>query len=129
MRHLIGFSEMLLEECKQELDPAAVHYAERIHEAADQMATLVDDLVGLSRIGRQDLLRREVQLTTLVEDVVDQLRTAVNGRVIDWQVEELPSVECDPGLAKIAVTHLLSNAVKFTEATGPRDDPGSAAAG
>jgi two-component system, chemotaxis family, sensor kinase Cph1 len=74
--------------------------------------------VGLSRIGRQDLLRREVQLTTLVEDVVDQLRTAVNGRVIDWQVEELPSVECDPGLAKIAVTHLLSNAVKFTK---PRD--------
>jgi PAS domain S-box-containing protein len=118
LRHLIGFSEMLLEECKQELDPAAVHYAERIHEAADQMATLVDDLVGLSRIGRQDLLRREVQLTTLVEDVVDQLRTAVNGRVIDWQVEELPSVECDPGLAKIAVTHLLSNAVKFTK---PRD--------
>jgi PAS domain S-box-containing protein len=118
LRHLIGFSEMLLEECKRKLDPGAVHYAERIHQAADQMATLVDDLVGLSRIGRQDLLKREVQLTTLVEDVVDQLRTAVNGRVIDWQVEELPSVECDPGLAKIAVTHLLSNAVKFTK---PRD--------
>jgi PAS domain S-box-containing protein len=115
LRHLIGFSQVLLEECRRELQPAAVHYAERIHEAADQMATLVDDLVGLSRIGRQDLLRRDVQLTTLVEDVVDQLRTAVNGRVIDWQIEELPSVECDPALARIAVSHLLSNAVKFTQ--------------
>jgi len=114
LRHLIGFSRMLLDEHGRDLDPGALHYAKRIHEAADQMATLVDDLVGLSRIGRQDLLRREVGLTTLVEDVVDQLRSASDGRVIDWKVEELPTVECDPGLAKIAITHLLANAVKFT---------------
>jgi signal transduction histidine kinase len=114
LRHLIGFSRMLLDDHGRDLDAGALHYAERIHEAADQMATLVDDLVGLSRIGRQDLLRREVGLTTLVEDVVDQLRQSINGRVIDWKVEELPTVECDPALVKIAVTHLLANAVKFT---------------
>jgi len=114
LRHLIGFSRMLLDDHGRDLNPGALHYAERIHEAADRMATLVDDLVGLSRIGRQDLLRREVGLTTLVEDVVDQLRPSSNGRVIDWKVEELPTVECDPGLAKIAITHLLANAVKFT---------------
>jgi PAS domain S-box-containing protein len=114
LRHLIGFSRMLLDDHGKDLDPGALHYAERIHQAADQMATLVDDLVGLSRIGRQDLLRREVGLTTLVEDVVDQLRASSDGRVIDWKIEELPTVECDPGLAKIAITHLLANAVKFT---------------
>ena len=114
LRHLIGFSRMLLDDYGRDLDPGARHYAERIHEAADQMATLTDDLVGLARIGRQDLLRREVALTTLVEDVVDQLRSSTDGRVIDWQIEELPTVECDPGLAKIAITHLLANAVKFT---------------
>jgi signal transduction histidine kinase len=91
-----------------------LHYAERIHQAADAMATLVDDLVGLSRIGRQDLLRRDVSLTTLVEDVVDQLRASSDGRVLDWQIEELPTVECDPALARVAITHLLTNAVKFT---------------
>ena len=114
LRHLIGFSRMLLDDHGRDLDPGALHYAERIHEAADQMATLVDDLVGLSRIGRQDLLRREVGLTTLVEDVVDQLRPSSDGRIINWKIEELPTVECDPGLAKIAITHLLTNAVKFT---------------
>ena len=114
LRHLIGFSRMLLDDYGRDLDPGARHYSERIHEAADQMATLTDDLVGLARIGRQDLLRREVALTTLVEDVVDQLRSSTDGRVIDWQIEELPTVECDPGLAKIAITHLLANAVKFT---------------
>jgi light-regulated signal transduction histidine kinase (bacteriophytochrome) len=78
------------------------------------MTTLVDDLVNLSRIGRQDLLRREVQLTPLVEDVVGQFRAEQDGRPIDWQIEELPTVEADPGLLKIAVSNLLSNAVKFT---------------
>jgi signal transduction histidine kinase len=114
LRHLIGFSRMLLDDHGRELDPGALHYAERIHEAADQMATQVDDLVGLSRIGRQDLLRRQVSLTTLVEDVVDQLRTSTNGRILDWEIEELPTVECDPTLARVAITHLLTNAVKFT---------------
>ena len=114
LRHLIGFSRLLLDDCGKELDPAALHYAERIHEAADHMATLIDDLVGLSQIGRQDVLRRPVGLTTLVEDVVDQLRTRINGRRIDWQIEELPVVEADPVLARIAITQLLSNAVKFT---------------
>jgi PAS domain S-box-containing protein len=114
LRQLIGFSRQLLDESGQRLDPAGLHYAERIHEAADHMATLVEDLIGLSRIGRQDLLRREVRLATLVEDVVNGLASATNGRVIDWEVEELPTVQCDPALIKIALTNLLSNAVKFT---------------
>jgi light-regulated signal transduction histidine kinase (bacteriophytochrome) len=114
LRQLIGFSRQLLDESGQRLDPAGLHYAERIHEAADHMATLVDDLIGLSRIGRQDLFRREVKLATLVEDVVTGFASATNGRVINWEVEELPTVQCDPALIKIALTNLLSNAVKFT---------------
>jgi light-regulated signal transduction histidine kinase (bacteriophytochrome) len=50
----------------------------------------------------------------LVEDVVGQFRAEKDGRPIDWQIEELPTVEADPGLIKIAVTNLVSNAVKFT---------------
>jgi PAS domain S-box-containing protein len=114
LRHLIGFSRLLLDERGKEMEPTAVHYAQRINQAADQMATLVDDLVGFARIGRQDLLRREVRLTALVEDVVDQLRNQHSGRAIDWQIEELPTVECDPALVRVAIAHLLANAVKFT---------------
>jgi PAS domain S-box-containing protein len=114
LRHLIGFSRMLLDDHGRDLDPGALHYAERIHEAADQMATLIDDLVGLSRIGRQDLLKRRIGLTTVVEDVVDQLKSTTDNRVIEWEIDELPTVECDPALTKLAITHLLGNAVKFT---------------
>jgi signal transduction histidine kinase len=114
LRQLLGFSRLLIDEPGRELDPSALHYAERIHEAADHMSTLVDDLVNLSRIGRQDLLRREVSLTRLIEDLVGQFRSQTDGRSIEWQIEELPSVEGDPALIRVALTNLLSNAVKFT---------------
>jgi PAS domain S-box-containing protein len=114
LRQLMGFSRLLLDESGPELDPTALHYAEQIHHAAGRMTTLIDDLINLSRIGRQDLLRREVQLTPLVEDLVGQFRSASDGRTIEWQIEELPTVDGDAGLIKIALTNLLSNAVKFT---------------
>jgi len=114
LRHLLGFSRLLLEESGPELAPSALHYAGRIQEAAERMTTLVDDLINLSRIGRQDLLRRNVDLTALVEDVVGQLGAVSNGRSIDWQIEELPRVEGDANLIKVALSHLLANAVKFT---------------
>jgi PAS domain S-box-containing protein len=114
LRQLLGFSRLLIEESGPELEPSALHYAQRINQAADHMSTLVDDLVNVSRIGRQDLLRREIQLTPLVEDVVGQLRAETNGRSIEWQIEELPRVQGDSTLIKLALTNLLSNAVKFT---------------
>jgi light-regulated signal transduction histidine kinase (bacteriophytochrome) len=114
LRQLLGFSRLLIEESGPELEPSALHYAQRINQAANHMSTLVDDLVNVSRIGRQDLLRRDINLTPLVEDVVGQLRAQTNGRSIEWHVEELPQVEGDTTLIKIALTNLLSNAVKFT---------------
>jgi PAS domain S-box-containing protein len=114
LRQLLGFSHLLLEESVREPDVVALQYARRIHEAADRMTTLVDDLINVSRIGRQDIMRRPVQLTPLVEDVIGQLRASTTGRTIDWQLDELPTVDGDPVLLKLALGHLLSNAVKFT---------------
>ena len=83
------------------------HYAARIREGASRMGGMLDDLVQLSRLGRQDMLRRPVDFTLLVEDVVSQLQSEPDDRVIDWAVEPLPVLDCDPALAKLAVTHLL----------------------
>ena len=114
LRHLIGFSRLLLDECRPDLDPAALHYAQRItmrrpitwRRWSMIWSALPDRTPGRARGVR-------FGLTPLVEDVVGQLRT-VNGRRIEWHIEELPAVQADPVSAKIALTQLLSNAVKFT---------------
>jgi PAS domain S-box-containing protein len=116
LRHVSGFAQLLVEDAGTGLDPAVRHYAERIQDGTARMAGMLDDLVALSRVGRQDLLRRDVPFATLVEDVVSQLQAEGEGRVVDWQIEELPVLDCDPTLARLALHHLVANALKFTRA-------------
>lgn len=118
LRHISGFAQLLVEDAGTGLDPAVRHYAERIQDGAGRMAAMLEDLVMLSRVARQDLLRRDVPFATLVEDVVGQLAARTEGRLVDWRIEELPVLDCDPALARVALHHLLSNALKFT---GTRD--------
>jgi PAS domain S-box-containing protein len=114
LRHIHGFAEMILLDGGPGLAPGLRHYANRIGQAAARMAAQVEDLVMLARVGRQDLMRREVNLDTVVADVVDRLQPAIEGRAIDWRIEPLPRVDADPTLVRAAVEELVGNAVKFT---------------
>ena len=114
VRHIGGFAELLLEDAGPALDPDVRHYATRIAEGAGRLGAMLDDLVQLSRLGRQDMLRRPVDFNLLAEDVVSMAQSEAGDRVIDWVIEPLPTLECDPALARTAVENLLANAVKFT---------------
>jgi light-regulated signal transduction histidine kinase (bacteriophytochrome) len=118
LRHICGFSQLLIDDAGPALDPAAQHYARHIRDGASRMAGLVDDLVSLARIARQDLMRRPVDLTALVDDVVSRVQPQAEGREVEWRIQPLPTVECDAGLVSLALQSLLSNALKFTR---PRD--------
>jgi signal transduction histidine kinase len=118
LRHICGFSQLLLDEAGPASDSGVQHYARRIRDGAGRMAGLVDDLVSLGRVARQDLMRRPVDLTSLVEDVVNRLQPEAEGREVEWRVHPLPTVECDASLVSLALQSLLSNALKFTR---PRD--------
>ena len=78
------------------------------------MSQLVDDLLNLARVGRQELKRKPTPLSSMVEEVILDLKTEEEKRHIDWQVGPLPTVECDAGLMKQVFANLLSNAVKYT---------------
>ncbi len=118
VRHIGGFADLLIQDGGPGLDPAVRHYATRIREGASRMAGMLDDLVQLSRLGRQDMLHRPVDYTVLVEDVVSLLQSETADRIIDWVIEPLPVLECDPALARTAIVNLISNAVKFTRTRG-----------
>ncbi|HEY7614228.1 MAG TPA: PAS domain S-box protein [Gemmatimonadales bacterium] len=118
VRHIGGFAELLLQDGGASLDPTARHYADRISQGATRLAGMLDDLTQLSRLGRQDMLRRPVDFSLLVEDVVGALQAEAGDRVIDWMIEPLPVLECDPSLARIAIQNLLENAVKFSRTRG-----------
>jgi PAS domain S-box-containing protein len=114
LRHISGFSQMLMEEFGSSLDPGAQHYVDRIQSGTQKMGLLVDELLNLARVGRHTLNQRETKLNAMVEEVVALLEPDREGRQVEWVIADLPTVECDPVLVKQIFQNLLANALKFT---------------
>jgi signal transduction histidine kinase len=114
LRHLEGFSRILQQEYGPKLPDEAQHYLGRIRGAATHMSELVEDLLQLSRIGRQPARREVHSLRALVDEARAEVLQESDGRKIVWQIYSLPDVEADPVLLRQVFTNLFSNAVKFT---------------
>jgi light-regulated signal transduction histidine kinase (bacteriophytochrome) len=114
LRHISGFSKMLLDEYNRGLPPEAQHYLERINQGTQRMGLLVDELLNLSRIGRQETRLQVTGLSSIVEEVLGDLAAEADGRVVEWKIGNLPYVECDPVLMRQVFQNLLANALKFT---------------
>lgn len=114
LRHMEAFSRILMEDFSDALPLEAQRYLKAIRDSSRTMSCLVEDLLNLARIGRQELSRQFVDLNELVQVIVDELHTDNPGREIDWRVDRLPILECDPGLMKQVLVNLLANAVKYT---------------
>ena len=114
LRQIDGFSRILVEHVGPGLDSKSQHYLRRIQEGTQRMGRLVDDLLNLAQLGRQDVHTRPTPLDAIVKDALSELRADWGDRIIQWAISGLPTVECDPGLMKIVLTNLLSNAIKYT---------------
>jgi PAS domain S-box-containing protein len=114
LRHIDGFARILKDEHAAHLDSEGLRYLNRVLHAANHMGQLVDDLLHLARVGRSALVLRQTALDDVVRQAIGELPVEAQKREIEWRIEPLPQVECDPGLLKLVFINLLSNAVKFT---------------
>lgn len=115
LRHMDGFSRILQQEYGTHLPDEARHYLDRVRSATTHMSRLVEDLLQLSRLGRQAPQPRTVALGELLEQARDEVLEATPEHgAIDWQIEKLPEAEVDSSLFRQVLVNLLSNAIKFS---------------
>lgn len=114
IRQIEGFARILEEHLGNSADDEVSHSLRRIQEGTRQMDRLIDDLLQLAQLSRQDPKRLRISLDPLVRDVLANLRTESTGRDIEWRIKSLPPVVGDAGLVHVLFTNLLSNAVKYT---------------
>ena len=109
-----GFLGLLQKDINEKNNDAMSRDLDQISDAADQMAQLLDELLELSRIGRQMNAPEERDLTGLVQEALERVSIQLEEKGIDLRVaDDMPAVRGDPGRLLEIFQNLVDNAVKF----------------
>ena len=122
LRHMRSYSEMLMQDSASVLSGDGKRYANTICDAAKRMASLIDNLLEFSRMGRTAMREELIDSDQLIADVKAELGPDLAARDIEWTIDSLPAVRADRALLIQVWTNLISNAVKYTRGRTPCPD-------
>ncbi|MFA4944613.1 MAG: ATP-binding protein [Lentisphaeria bacterium] len=114
LRAIDGFVQILEEDFAPQLSGEARRCLGVVQGNARKMGRLIEDLLKFSRLGRQPLVKREVDVNELVRAALEDLRLEQEGRSLDLRLGGLPPCQGDPALLKQVWLNLLGNAFKYT---------------
>ncbi len=114
IRKIAGFARIVVEDYGEQLNDEARSHLDKVQDGAQQMATLVEGLLSLARLGRQAVTRKSIALNAMVDEIIRGLSAENSERKIEWRISELGNVECDDALVNQIFVNLLSNALKYS---------------
>ncbi|HEY3644034.1 MAG TPA: ATP-binding protein [Gammaproteobacteria bacterium] len=114
LRSVSGFGKLLAKDYEGRLDEAGKNFLAYVTDGTLRISTLVDALLSLSRVSRAPLVKSEVDLTLLAEEIVAKLRVAEPTRTCEVKIAPGLRAEVDPAMARILLECLLGNAWKFS---------------
>jgi PAS domain S-box-containing protein len=114
LRAIDGFALMIEEDYSKRLDGEGRRYLSVIRENTKRMSALIDDLLAFSRLGRLPVVTREVNVETLVREVIEEVLVANEASRPHFEVGPLPTAQADRALLRQAWMNLVSNAVKYS---------------
>jgi two-component system cell cycle sensor histidine kinase/response regulator CckA len=117
LRTISGFINILHEKYSERLDAEGKDFLTRVYNGSNKMRRLIDDLLFLSRISRQEINRIEFDVSRMASSLIANLREESPGRKVEISIQEGLTAFADVGLADIVLTNLLDNAWKFTSKT------------
>ena len=117
LRSISGFADIVAKRYGGQLDEKGNDYLLKILKGTERMSNVIDDLLHLSNVSRQEVQRKSVDLSEMVSSILTRLREAAQGGRVEVVIQENCMVYADPGLMEIALSNLIGNALKFTSKT------------
>ena len=113
LRAIMSASMILLEDYGPRLDREGQAELKRQSAAAKKLGILMDDLLRLSRLTRQEMRLETLDLSALAREVADEVSARSDGSEVT--VQDGLWAEADPALVRLLFQNLLENATKFAK--------------
>ncbi|MBT8117089.1 MAG: response regulator [Gammaproteobacteria bacterium] len=120
LNSILLLSKMLSDDREAGLDEEVSRKARVIHAAGNDLRTLIDNILDLSRIeaGQMTLEPEPVDLQALLDSIVELMQPQFDAKQLDFKVEMDPAapatISSDGDKVRQILLNFLSNAVKFT---------------
>ncbi len=112
LRKIQTFSDRLLTKSDQ-FESREQDYLQRMQSAAERMQRLIEDLLLYSRVSTRGQPMSVCDASAILEEVLQDLETAISREKATIEVEELPQITGDATQLRQVFQNLLSNAIKF----------------
>ena len=116
LRVIEGYCQILLQDLGEALNDEAAKFLGTIGDNAIRMASMLDNLLKLSRLRHGELNWERVDLSAMARDIAGQLQRSAPGRKVVWAIADEVTTCGDPGLLRELLENLLGNAWKYTGA-------------
>jgi light-regulated signal transduction histidine kinase (bacteriophytochrome) len=119
LRKMVSFGQMLRLDAGENLSDDAEADVTHIISAATRMKTLIQDLLMLSRAGREALHYDVVSLDDCVDEALDVMSERIDECGATISRDDLPDVVGERTLLTQLYQNLISNALKFVDEASP----------
>ena len=111
LRTINGFAHLLRLDAKAGKLASLDFLAERIITNGELMGNLLDNLLVLARASHDGLASEPVDMAAMIADVLGTLEARTRATIT---VAALPTMQADPSLMRMALSNLISNALKYS---------------
>ena len=113
LRKIQAFADRLKSACGDALDERGMGYLARMQGAAQNMGTLINDLLDFARVTSRAKPFEPVDLGELVGTLVADLEVQIEETGAQIEIGALPTLNADPSQMRQLFQNLISNALNY----------------
>lgn len=114
LRAINGYTTILKEDYASVLDEEGNRILSVITNSAIVMGQLIDELLAFSRLGKQKLLKVELDVGPIVQLIVNELRDVYLGVEFRLSIDITAKLFADNTMIRLVIMNLISNAIKYS---------------